>query len=218
MKALLFDLDGTLSNNQEGIIRSIQFALSRLTDKTYADDELLWCIGPPLYQSFTQLLDTDDAELVGQAVGYFRTTFATQGIFQNKVYPGIEGLLQQLVGLDQMLFVATSKPQVYAQRIIEHFKLSDYFARIYGSELNGTRSDKGELIGYILQQEGLDSQSTVMIGDRKHDMIGAQKQSVATIGVLWGFGGRIELAACGADHLVDTPQDLLAVVQKRYGL
>lgn len=214
MKTVLFDLDGTLSNPKVGIIGSIQYALAKLSDKVFSDDELLWCIGPPLQESFAKLLKTGDPQRIDMAMRYYRELFAEKGLFQNELYAGIDELLGQLVELDCMLFVATSKPHVFATKIIDYFELSHYFRTVYGSELDGTRSDKGELIGHILASEGLEASSTLMVGDRKHDIIGAQKQAVGTIGVTWGFGGRTELLACGADHVVDTPQDLLAVVNR----
>lgn len=212
MKTLLFDLDGTLSNNQQGIIGSIQYALGQLTDTRYADDELLWCIGPPLQDSFGHLLQTDDEATIALAMSYFRETYTTTGIFQNELYAGIEPLLQQLVDLDRTLYVATSKPQVYAQRIIEHFGLAGFFVGVYGCELDGTRKEKADLIGYILPREKLEPQATLMIGDRKHDMIGAKAHGLTAIGVLWGFGKRAELEANGAEHLIHKPHDLLDFV------
>jgi len=154
MTTIYFDLDGTLTDPKFGITRSIQYALSKLDRLAPPEDELTWCIGPPLRASFKKLLGTDD--LADKALSLYRERFADIGIFENEIYPGIEDTLSVLAKSGRRLFVATSKPSVYAERIIDHFKLKVYFERVFGSELDGRRSDKSDLLGYALQTAGID--------------------------------------------------------------
>lgn len=134
-------------------------------------------------------------------------------MFQNKCYSGIASLLRELSDAGYKLFVATSKPHVFAKQIVQHFELDSYFAKVYGPELDGTRANKDELIDYILRSEDLDATTTLMIGDRKHDILGANKHSLTTIGVLWGFGAREELELSKASYLASSPEDILSIVQ-----
>ena len=207
MTAIYFDLDGTLTNPKPGITRSIQYALEKLDRAAPSEGELTWCIGPPLRASLKKLLGADD--LADKALSLYRERFGDIGIFENEVYPGIEGTLSVLAKSGQRLFVATSKPIVYAERIIDHFKLTDYFERVFGSELDGTRADKTELLGYALQATRVDSARAIMIGDRSHDMIGARNNGMTAVGVLYGYGSQAELVGAGAHHVCATPQKLL---------
>jgi phosphoglycolate phosphatase len=213
IQVILFDLDGTLSDPKVGITGSIQFALSALNYPVPEQDDLLWCIGPPLYHSFAQLLQTSDSALVDRAIGLYRDRFSTIGLFENTLYPEIPRVLQVLRGLGYRCFVATSKPQVFARRIIEHFELTPLLDGIYGSELDGIRSDKGELIQYVLERERLVSQGCVMVGDRSHDMIGAKRHGLKAIGVTYGYGTTAELIANGVDYIVHTPEELIPLFE-----
>jgi phosphoglycolate phosphatase len=204
---IYFDLDGTLTDPKPGITRSIQYALRKLDRAAPSEDELTWCIGPPLRASLKQLLGTD--ELADRAVSLYRERFGDIGIFENEVYPGIEGTLSALARPDRRLFVATSKPRVYAERIIDHFKLTAYFERVFGSELDGTRSDKTELLGHALQTSRVDPSRAMMIGDRSHDIIGARNNGMTAVGVLYGYGSKQELLDAGAHHVCATPEKLL---------
>ena len=206
--AVLFDLDGTLTDPKPGITRCIQYALSELGYTPPDADDLLWCIGPPLQRSFATLLQTSDPSLIQQALTLYRDRYATIGLFENSLYPQIPETLQTLREAGYQTFVATSKPQIYATRIIEHFQLSVLFDRVYGSELDGTRCDKDVLIDYILQTEQLSPSATVMVGDRKHDMIGAKRHWVGAIGVTYGYGTVQELESHGAGKLVDSPNQI----------
>ncbi len=210
MTAILFDLDGTLTDPVVGITASLRHALIALGRPAPAPDDLTWCIGPPLQESLHILLGDEDP--VDEAVALYRERYGTIGLFENTVYPGIEEVLSGLHGEGRRLFVATSKLAVYARRILEHFALDGYFETIYGAELNGTRSDKSALIAWILQCEGLAAESVVMVGDRSHDMVGARNNRVATVGVLYGYGTRAELDAAGADALAEWPDDLPALL------
>jgi phosphoglycolate phosphatase len=167
MNAIYFDLDGTLTDPKPGITRSIQYALAKLGRDVPTEDELTWCIGPPLHASLKKLLGTDD--LADKALLLYRERFVEIGLFENVVYPGVEETLSAVASSGRRLFVATSKPGIYAERIIDHFKLTAYFERVFGSELDGTRSDKTDLLGYALRTTGVDPSQAVMIGDRSHE-------------------------------------------------
>lgn len=208
--AVLFDLDGTLTDPFTGITRSIQYALERLGAPVPDADELKWCIGPPLWDSFSVLLDTTDRSLQDRAVSYYRERYTREGLFENTLIPGIDTLVAGLGARGKTLYVATSKPHAYAGKIIEHFGLMSHFRKVYGSELDGTRSAKADLISYLIAEEGLSPGDCVMIGDRKHDLIGARANEVASVGVTWGYGTRRELLDEHPDAVFDRPQDLAA--------
>ena len=207
MDSIFFDLDGTLTDPKPGITRSIQYALQRLDLPVPSQDELTWCIGPPLRASFVVMLGGESrADL---ALTLYRERFADIGLYENSVYPDIEHILNALKHSHGRLFVATSKPRVYAERIIAHFGLAGYFERVFGSELDGTRVDKGELLTYALASAGVDPQHALMIGDRSHDIIGAKNNRMGAIGVLYGYGSREELIEAGASHVCATPRAVL---------
>ncbi len=207
MTAIFFDLDGTLTDPKLGIARSIQYALGKLDRAIPPEHELTWCIGPPLRASLKKLLGNDD--LADKALSLYRERFADIGIFENEIYLGIEDTLSVLSASGRRLFVATSKPSVYAERIIDYFKLKVYFERVFGSELDGRRSDKTDLLGYALQTTRVSPSQAIMIGDRSHDMIGARNNGMIAVGVLYGYGTEEELLDAGAHHICATPQRLL---------
>ena len=205
---VLFDLDGTLTDPREGIVACLKYALLGLGHDCPSDLDLARFIGPPLKESFAVLLHTADRKQINAAVELYRQRFSSKGMLDNTVYPGIHSALTTLRGRGALLFVTTSKPRVFAERIVEHFGLKEYFCAVYGSELDGTRSDKGELIAHVLQAESLSPHSTVMVGDRAHDILGAKAHAVFPIGVLWGYGSSDELIAAGATTLCAKPETL----------
>ena len=205
---LLFDLDGTLTDPYQGITRCISHALLALGRSAPPRVNLRWCIGPPLKKSFATLLSSDDDKLAEAALAIYRERFGSVGLYENEVYEGIPEALKALREMGHTLYVATSKPSVYAKQIIEHFALQQYFRAIYGSELDGTRSDKSNLLFHILQNEAVASSETLMIGDREHDMIGAKANGVCGIGVLWGYGTKEELELSGAHTCLSHPKEL----------
>jgi phosphoglycolate phosphatase len=211
MDAIYFDLDGTLTDPKLGITRSIQYALQRVDHPTMpTEDELTWCIGPPLRASFVRLLGAEtSADL---AVSYYRERFSDIGLYENGVYDGIGDVLTTLCASGHRLFVATSKPHVFAERIIDHFGLRDHFERVFGSELDGTRVDKSHLLEYALKETSVDPAKTLMIGDRSHDMVGAKNNGMKGIGVLYGYGSRDELLEAGAHHVCATPGAILGCI------
>lgn len=207
-KYMLFDLDGTLTDPQEGITNSVAYALEQYGIHVEDRSSLNKFIGPPLKDSFMEYYGfaEDRAE---EAVWKYREYFNEDGIFENKVYPGIPQMLQRLNDQGKILIVATSKPTVYAKRILKRFELSQYFADVQGSEMDGRRTKKEEVISYALEQNQItDNAQAVMIGDREHDIIGAKKCGLDSIGVLFGYGSREELEGCGAGQIVDTVQML----------
>jgi len=210
---LLFDLDGTITDPFEGITNCIIHALTELGYPAPGADELGWCIGPPLIDSFAILLNSKDEQLAKRALTKYRERFGETGLFENLLYHGVQQVLDDLSRQNYRLFIATSKPRVYAEEIIRHFGLSSYFRKVYGSELDGTRSRKADLIAYILEQEDLPPDNTMMIGDRYHDIIGANANRLASIGVLWGYGSKEELHNSGATICVDSPVALLKAIQ-----
>ena len=212
IRVILFDLDGTLTDPVEGITRSIQYALKKLRKPAPDSEDLHWCIGPPLIESFKRLLGGDGAGQAQEALQIYRERFEKIGKLENKVYDGIPEVLSLLNEKGFSLFVATSKPTVYSIDIIKHFDLAPYFNRVYGSELNGDLVDKTELIDHIISNEGIDKNTVVMIGDRSHDIIGAKNNGLASIGVTYGYGTREELLDSGADQLATSPSEILNIL------
>lgn len=189
---ILFDLDGTLTDPREGITRSVQHALAQLGIEAPDLQALEHFIGPPLLQCFMHSYDLDEAT-AWRAVGHYRERFRVTGLYENRVFEGITELLQLLEAQGRRLYIATSKPTVFAEEIARHFGFARHFHMIYGSELDGTRTNKVELIGHLLQQEGLEPAQSLMIGDRKHDLIGARSNGLDAAAVGYGFGSPEEL-------------------------
>ncbi|BDS07630.1 hydrolase [Oceaniferula spumae] len=210
---ILLDLDGTLTDPKVGILTSLQHALKELGEPVPHIDELDWCIGPPLKDALLTMFGEKQPEKVNEGVRHFRERFGDVGLFENEVYPEIPEILTAMRKDGHVLHIATSKPEVFAQRILDHFKLTSHFTSINGSELDGTRGDKGELIAHILATQSIASDDAVMIGDRKHDIIGAGKNAVTGIGVLWGYGSQEELEIAGAKMCADSPRNLLQCLQ-----
>ena len=191
---VLFDLDGTLTDPREGITRSIQYGLSKMGIDEPDVRTLEHFIGPPLLQAFMATYGFDEAK-AWEAMGYYRERFAVTGLYENHVFEGVTPLLEELVSQGRQLFIATSKPQVYAREIARHFDFARHFKVIYGSELDGTRTHKVELIRHLMSEQGLDPAQTLMIGDRKHDLIGARDNGLDAAAVGYGFGSFEELSA-----------------------
>ena len=207
--SLFFDLDGTLTDPVEGITRSISHALRLLGVPSPSPAELARFVGPPLRNTFAELLGSGPGDArVERAMELYRGRFSAVGLYENAVYPGVPAMLASLQEEGFELYVATSKPRVFAVRICEHFGFHRYLSGIYGPELNGWYDDKGELLGHILTEEGIDAQNAVMIGDREHDVIAAKKNGVAALGVTWGYGSQRELLDAGADLLCRAPEDI----------
>lgn len=205
---ILFDLDGTLTESGPGIISSVRYALATMGMPALDDTELRRFIGPPLLDSFRDVCGFDPQEVV-VAIAAYREHYATDGQYENAVYEGIPELLSGLRHAGRTLAVATSKAEVFAASILDHFELTGFFATIVGSELDGRRTGKADIITEALSRLDRPAPGAVMIGDRSHDMRGAVTVGVGSIGVLWGYGDDAELTAAGADALAATPADLL---------
>lgn len=205
---ILFDLDGTLTDSSLDIINSIKYALKKY-DIIIEDTAMIRkFLGPPLHESFKEFCGFNDDKAM-EAVSFYREYFSTKGILENQVYYGITNLLEHLVDNGKRLIVATSKPQKYTDRIMEYFDLAEYFAFIAGSNMDGTRSKKADVIKYALQQCNItDMSKAVMIGDRKHDIIGAKSVGIDSIGVEYGYGDYDELSSSGATYIVKTVDEL----------
>ncbi|MCC8981765.1 HAD family hydrolase [Bradyrhizobium acaciae] len=214
-RVIFFDLDGTLTDPKPGITGSIQYALAKLGRPVPTQDELTWCIGPPLRASFAMLLDGE--ELADRGVELYRERFGDVGLFENRVYPDIVQVLAALRQRPGRMFVATSKPHVFATRIVAHFGLSGYFDHVFGSELDGTRVNKVELLAYALEQTGADPGTALMIGDRSHDVIGANRNGIRAVGVTYGYGTPEELVEAGASHLCASPRAVLDHIHSSFG-
>jgi phosphoglycolate phosphatase len=213
--ALFFDLDGTLSDPSEGIAGSVQYALQCL-GRPYPDkSELQHYIGPPLRWTFPRLLGTDDSDLVETAIAYYRERYETVGLFENEVYLGIPELLQRLQSDGYPLYVVTSKPTVYSDRIIQHFGLDHFFIDVYGPELDGRFDEKSELVAFILRARTLDPSRTIMIGDRARDVESGRTNGTRTIGVTYGFGSLEEITAARPDEICHSPRELYPAVLRQ---
>jgi phosphoglycolate phosphatase len=208
MRTLLFDLDGTLTDPREGITRSIAHALERMGIEPPPLDRLTFAIGPPLRASLAQLIGTEARDAVERALAHYRERFADVGLFENAVYDGIPEALAHLRGAGSRLLVATSKPRVYAERIVRHFGLDGHFDAVEGCELDGTREDKRDLLAHMFAAHAIEPGAAAMIGDRGHDMRAARHHGVAALGALWGYGSAEELREHGAHDLCETPLKL----------
>jgi len=209
---ILFDLDGTLTDPGLGITNSVMYALKKFgieeTDRT----SLYRFIGPPLRESF-QCFYGFSAEQSELATDYYREYFSDRGLYENAVYDGVEDMLKTLREQGKHLILATSKPEVFAVEILRYFKLAQYFTLIAGATMEVGRNKKADVIAYAMESVGItDPTQAVMIGDREHDILGAKENGLASIGVLYGYGDRAELAAAGADHIVASAADILTLV------
>ena len=203
-RVLLFDLDGTLTDSRPGIVRCMRHALERLSAPCPADDVLASHIGEPLVTAFAALLATSERALVHRALTLYREEYAVTGLYDNHVYPTIPETLASLAGRAR-LYVATQKFGEYAERIVEHFGLRPYFAGVWGTDYDGRLGDKTAVIRELLHVERVSPANAVMIGDRAMDVRAAHANGLRSVGVLWGYGSRAELAGAGADALCEAP-------------
>ena len=211
-QSILFDLDGTLTDAAPGITNSVKYALSKFGIDETDDNKLRKFLGPPLISSFMKFYGFSK-EKAQKAVEYYREYFVPHGIFENEVYSGIPKLLQKLKADGKTLIIATSKPETFAVQIAEHFEIDSYFDLIAGSNLDNTRSKKAQVIEYALETLGiLDRAHAVMIGDREHDIKGAKKTGLRSIGVLYGYASPGELENAGADFTANSPEELYTII------
>ena len=205
---LLFDLDGTLTDPALGITNSVMYALKKFGITPPEREALYSFIGPPLIDSFMEYysLSAEDAKA---AVAYYREYFREIGLLENVKYDGVDEMLSRLKAAGKTLLVATSKPEVFARKILDHFGLTQYFDFIAGALMDETRTRKHEVIAYALESFPVtDKSRAIMIGDRKHDILGAKHEGIASLGVLYGFGDRAEHENAGADYIVENVCDV----------
>lgn len=208
VEAVFFDLDGTLTDPKEGITGCIQYALERMGEPVPSKDDLTWCIGPPLMDSFRELASPERA---AEGVALYRKRFGSVGLFENEVYYGIPEVLASLAGR-YPLYVASSKPLVFVDRIIKHFELDQFFVQSFGSGLDGSLQDKSELLSHALKETDRAGFKSVMIGDRRHDAIGAKNNGMRFIGALYGYGSAEEFRSSGYEDWIEQPQELLEIL------
>ena len=207
---IYFDLDGTLTDPYEGITRCILYALDELGYPHPDDDYLYSCIGPPLWDTFPELVGE---ELTKKAVALYRERFVDVGWKENKPYAGIHDALANVAEAGHTLFVATAKPHMHAARIIEHFGMGDYIHNVYGSELDGTRATKTDLLKFAVDKNP-GTVTRIMIGDRRHDLAGAIANDIEPVGVTWGYGSLEELETAGATAIAHSPAELVDIVDR----
>ncbi|HEM6073268.1 TPA: HAD family hydrolase [Streptococcus suis] len=210
-QTILFDLDGTLTDSGQGILNSVAYALEKMGIEEPDTANLNRFIGPPLYESFSRFyqLSPEDTQ---SAVDAFRVYFKEKGMFENQLYPGIIPLLEELRTAGKTLVIATSKPEIFAKQILEHFGIAHYFDVIAGASLDSSRISKADVISYAINQLEAFPKHAVMIGDREHDIEGAHRHQLPAIGVLYGYGSKQEFEKAGATMIVETVQDLKRVL------
>lgn len=210
---VLFDLDGTLTDPAEGITRCYAHALERLGRTPPARADLLRFIGPPMRENFAATLGAEDREMIERAVLLYRERFASVGLYENELYPGVREMLASLRAGGLRLSVATSKLTEYASRILEHFRIAEFFDSVHGTTPDGGQlDDKAELVARLLRVEGIDAAGSFMVGDREHDIRAARRNRVRSVGVTYGYGSRAELEAAGADFILNAPAEVAALL------
>jgi len=206
---ILFDLDGTLTDSQYGIINSLVYALKKFDIEVDDREQLKKFLGPPLHESFAEFYGfSEEKALMG--VDYYREYFAHKGIFENELYDGVDELLDKIKASGRKIVLATSKPEEYAVRILEHFNIAKYFDVMAGATMDGARSKKADVIEYALKKANVQNfDEVLMIGDRKNDILGSKKFGIDSVGVLYGYGSLEELNDAGATYIAETVQDIL---------
>ena len=209
-KVILFDLDGTLTESGEGITKSVQYALEKLGQPEPDLKKLEVFVGPPLLQQFMKYADLDEETAV-KAVEYYRERYTDIGIFENEVYPGVEDMLDKLRGKGYILAVASSKPERFVKKVLDHFDLTKYFHEIVGSEMNGGRTSKADVIEEALDRLHMADHrdQVVMVGDKGHDVFGARKAGLKCLAVSYGYGSEEELKNANPLKIVDSAQEVL---------
>lgn len=207
MKKLLFDLDGTLTDPFLGITKSVAYSLRSFGIEVNDLETLKPFIGPPLDVSFQEYYQMSEQQS-WLAVEKYREYFSTKGLFENRVYEGMEDFLRSLKEQGYQLYVCTSKPEVFAKEILDHFSLTQYFDGIYGASLDGKLKNKGDVIAYCLKHEHLKAEDCIMIGDRQHDIVGAHQNHMPCIGVLYGYGSLEEFKEYQCDYIVKDLKEL----------
>ncbi len=206
-KLILFDLDGTVLDSRPGIFRSAKYALDVLGYPMPNETAMMEFLGPPLSDGFADVCGVAD-EQIADAVRLYRECYNGGGKFDASIYDGVRELLTALKAQGRRCFITTSKPHLYARQILEHFEMDSFFDGIYGAEMDGTRGKKSEVVAYCLEQQGGTAEDAVLIGDRHFDVNGAKSLGIPCVGVLYGYGTKMELEQAGAPALAATAQEL----------
>jgi phosphoglycolate phosphatase len=210
---LIFDLDGTVTDSKAGIVRSVDYALKSCgLPEVGPGRDLSWFVGPPLREGLRELVGTSDSPLIEKLVTKYRERYATIGLYESVPYPGMSGLLSDLSDHEKVLVLATSKPTIYAKKILDFFGLGRLFDRIIGCELDGTRSSKEEIIELVIGAYGGPNSGYVMIGDRRDDIVGARRNGIDSIGVLYGYGKAAEVTESNPTFLAETVEEIRAIL------
>jgi phosphoglycolate phosphatase len=210
---IFFDLDGTLTDSEEGITKSVQYGLKKM-GVTDCDDlsALRHFIGPPLSESFKEFFEGED---IKRAIAFYRERYSTIGWKENRLYDGIKDMLKKIKESSRKIYMATSKPEIFAKDIAELFEISEYFDGICGATTDGVRNTKEDVVKYAIEVCGeTNPDNILMVGDRHHDVDGAGEFGIKTLGVTYGFGTREELLGCGAIAVVDTPDEVVKFITK----
>ncbi len=212
-KYLLFDLDGTLTDSKAGILNAVVYSLRKFGIEENDRARLMTFIGPPFYDNVIEQygLTPDDAET---AVTHFREYYDRKGMYENTVYEGIFPMLKALKANGKTLILATSKPELFACRILEYFSLDKYFDKVFGATMDGSRRKKTDVISWALKELDIDPDDAVMIGDRKYDVEGGHKCGLVSVGVLYGYGDREEMIAAKADMIAADVDELKKILEK----
>ena len=208
---VLFDLDGTLTDPGLGITNSVAYALERYGIIVEDRSSLYTFIGPPLSDSFMKYYGFSEEKAM-EAIMVYREYFRDKGIFENEVYEGVRELLEKIKASGRKTVLATSKPEEFAVRILEHFDLMQYFDVVAGASMDEKRNKKGDVIKYAMEKGSFTGDSAVMIGDREHDVFGAKENKLDSIGVLYGYGSEAELKKAGADYIAKTVKDIFPIL------
>lgn len=209
-RAILFDLDGTLTESGEGITKSVQYALEKMGRPQPDLSSLLVFVGPPLLEQFMKYADLTEEE-GRKAVEYYRERYSVTGIYENKPYPYVREMLEELRRKGYLLAVASSKPEHFVRKILDYFQLTEYFQEIVGSEMNGTRTRKSQVIEEALKRMKMEDQreKVLMVGDKEHDVLGAREAGLECVAVSYGYGTMEELTAARPLQIVNSPKELL---------
>lgn len=211
-QTIIFDLDGTLTDSQTGIINSLTYSFKKLGLVLPSRSELMTFIGPPLSQSFQDFCGLSESE-TQEAISYYRQYFSDKGWKENQLFPGAKELLNDLKAAGKTLLIASSKPEVFIKQILNYFDISSYFTSIAGATLNSRRSQKSEIIAYVLKEAGIQNTNrAIMVGDRKYDVEGAKANGLPAIGLLLGFGSKEELEEAGATAIAKDFKDLKKIL------
>jgi len=210
--AILIDLDGTIADSRPGIEASFRFMLAELGHDPFAIGDVTWAVGPPIGVSIRTLLEKYHDDRIDLGIAVYRARYSAVGLYDCTIYPGIVAMLEALTGAGRTLCVATSKRRDFAERVVDHLGLRTYLPKVYGALPGGGLDDKTDMVAELLRVEGYDPATTIMVGDRLHDIHAAQANRLRSVGALWGYGGRMELQAAGADMLAETPAEVVGLV------